>query len=350
MRDVAQRKGLGFLPEFGPIVYTPDGERMVEQAPGIRVLNAGDLHEERSRPAARLLAVLSNDKVMIEEGQSLTGWELRTGRETFTFTMPQGLSTLTQTTEGKSGSLVLLVDRATFQNVSLWDARTGKEIAKLDDVAPEPYGLKRASPGPLLAFDLKNTPGEILLYDSIRRIPRGRLGGVISAGGNFNLEQRIALSPDGRLLAAYARRHDSALSPTIHVWDVETGQRIGSLRDCKVPIWSPDGRHLATIGRATIPWTSGSSVSGDDANVKVWEVAAPIPTYRQDKAIASISSPADSRRLAVGDQLWEVVSHPAPRHLRPLAPLSSPVRLHCLCQFRCALYRAAAQNRHAQGV
>ncbi len=332
LRDAAQNKDLGFFRQFSPffpgeVLYSPDGARLVKQAPRIRVLNADSLHEERSGPAARLVAFLSNEEFMVDEGQSLKGWDIRTGRETFTFAMPQGMSRLTHSDEGKSGSLVILVDSATFRLASLWDARTGQAIARLDDVAPERFDLRRASPGPLLAFDVKNRPGEILLYDWVRRVPRGRLDGVISAGGNFNMEQRSALSPDGRLLAAYAC-NEGSVSPTIRVWDVEAGEKIATLRDCKIPIWSPDGRHLATISRATLPWTSEDWVSGGEAVVKVWDAAAPIPTYRQNSPITAISSPPDGRRLAVDDQLWEVVSRPEPDHLQPLPrPVPSPLDL-----------------------
>jgi WD40 repeat protein len=121
-----------------------------------------------------------------------------------------------------------------------------------------------------------------------------------------------ALSPDGRLLAAYVRSDDGAAPNAIQVWDIGTGQKVASLRDCTTPLWSPDGRHLTTIARGTI----GSTTT--DALVKVWEVADPTPTYRLDQPITAISSPPDGHRLAVDDQLWEVGSEPGPAHLKPL--------------------------------
>jgi WD40 repeat protein len=127
------------------------------------------------------------------------------------------------------------------------------------------------------------------------------------------------LSPDGRLLAAYARPDDGDMPSTIQVWDVETGQKIATLRDCKVPIWSPDGRHLATMASGTVPGADGDTfLTSFQALVKVWEVADPTPTYRQDRPIQAISSPPDGRRLAVDDQLWEVSSGTGPDRLRPL--------------------------------
>jgi WD40 repeat protein len=53
--------------------------------------------------------------------------------------------------------------------------------------------------------------------------------------------------------------------------------------------------------------------------VKIWEFADPTPTYRLDAPIRSISISLDGHRLAVDDQLWEVITGPAPDHLRPSA-------------------------------
>src|SRR5262249_18750714 len=140
--------------------------------------------------------------------------------------------------------------------------------------------------------------------------------GVVSS---FDPERRGSLSPDGRLLAAYARRDDGSIPPTIHVWDVETGQKVATLRDCKAPIWSSDGRHLATMARWPIRDADGHGSTGSpDALVKIWEVADPTPVYRQDRPIRAISSAPDGRRLAVDDQLWEVDPRPVPSHLKPL--------------------------------
>jgi WD40 repeat protein len=324
LRDVARNKDVGFYPDHFGVSYSPDGAKLVELSHRrLRVLNADDVHEEHSRPADRLLGFPSNDEVMIEGGRTIKGWNLRTGRETFTFAIPQGL-TLVHATYGRNGPLVLLFDKATFRNASLWDVRAGVEISRLDDVAPEPYDVRRTSPGALLAFDAKDRPGVILLYDWVRRMPRGRLDGVVSAGGNFNMEQRSALSPDGRLLAAYARRH--ATRPTIHVWDVETGQKAATLRDCAIPTWSPDGRRLAAIGRSSGAWTSEGWVSGDNSSVKLWEVASPIATYRQNRPVALITAPPDGRRLAVDDEIWEVIPSAGSRHLSPLPrPVPAPL-------------------------
>ncbi len=317
LRDTARRKDLGSAPNLGSIFFSPDGGRLFVHADRLRVLKADDLHEERSRPAEAVV-FLSNDELMIHEAGSLKGWDVRTGRETFTFPIPKGMDYSTRVDAELPGSLVMLQDRATFQFATLWDARNGEQVARVDDVTPPPkapYGFdhRRAGVGPLVALDVRSRPGEILLYDTTRRAPRGRLAGVISGGGFAN----SSLSPDGRLLAAHARHDDPSAPPTLHVWEVETGRKIATLRDCKGPIWSEDGCHLVTVAAGTISGPNGRIGTGE-ALVKIWEVACPTPSYQQERAVQAISVAADGRRLAVDDQLWDVVSSPVPVHLRPL--------------------------------
>jgi len=328
LRDTAQKKDLGSIPRAGPLIagdrflfFSPDGARLVIRADGLRVMNAETLHEEQSRPAAEMLSFLSNDELLFQEGRQLKGWDVRTGHETFRFTIPEGRYLPYRETIGAVGTLAQETPTPT---ITLWDVRSGQELARVEDVVAGRYPLRLTATGHLLAFDVRSRPGEILLYDLVRRAPRGRLDGTVS--GSVSPERRSSLSPNGRLLAAYARTDDGSTPSTIHVWDVETGQKIATLRDCGNPVWSPDGRHLVTRAAGTIPDTNGHSFGFPDALVKIWEVADPTPTYRQKRAIPSISSSPDGRRLAVDDQLWEVVPSHGPAGLKPLT-LSVPADL-----------------------
>ncbi len=145
----------------------------------------------------------------------------------------------------------------------------------------------------------------------MRRVPRGRIEGVVS----FGAESRSSLAPDGRLLAAFARIGPGA-EPTVQIWDVEIGRKIATLADCKSPVWSLDGRHLVTISRR---WKDNLEFS-TDGPVNVWEVADATPTYRQDRPIAAISPARDGRRLAVDDCIWDVVTSTRPNHLQRVMP------------------------------
>jgi WD40 repeat protein len=342
LRDVAAAKEIAFLPGATDSLFSPDGTRLVlSQADRLRVVDAESLREEQSRPAAGILSFLTNDELLIEEGRRLKGWDVRNGRETFVFPIPQGMDRVN--TE-PNGSVVTLAEVNSGPSVSLWDVRTGQEIIRREDILAGLYGLRLTAPGPLLAFDVRSRPGEILLCDLVRRAPRGRLDGMVSS---FDPRLRGSLSPDGRLLAAFAGRNPgSAPHPaTIQVWEVETGQKIATLRDSTAPIWSPDGRHLATFAPGTIQDPKGQgSMANPEALVKIWEVADPIPTYRQDSPIQAISSSADGRRLAVDDQLWEVDSRLGSPDLKPL-PRPVPADL---IAFTSSGDLYAARLRHAE--
>jgi len=322
LHDAASGKDVGFIagagPKSGPsrFLFSPDGSRLLLTKAGrLCVVNNATLEEERSRPVAELSAFLSNDEVVIAEGRVLKGWNVRTGRETFVFAIPEGKQLRSEVT---FGSVVALVDAAPAGRVSLWDIRTGKEIDRLDDAALDQFGPRVAPDGNLLAFDARSEPGVLFLYDVARRTSRGRIEGVIEADPRFNMEARSAFSPDGRLLAAFSRRNTytdyenvSTLledTNTIQVWDVETRQKVASLPDCKVPFWSPDGRHLVTISPK-----AEFAVS----LVKVWEVANPTAAYRLDRPVKAISTSPDGWRLAVDDHLWDVVAGPGPDRFQP---------------------------------
>ena len=133
LRDVALRKDMVSSPTIGDFLFSPDGTRLVSQDQ-LRVLEGSNLKEQRSRPKAQAVVFLSNDELMIHEAGSLKGWDLRTGRETFTFAIPKGMAYDIRSDAELPGSLVLLMDRAMPQVATLWDARTGEQLPRLDDV------------------------------------------------------------------------------------------------------------------------------------------------------------------------------------------------------------------------
>ena len=307
VRDSVERKELGFIANATRADFSRDGSRLVIQKPnGLAVLDAQTLREERSRPGATLGALLSNDEFLIVEGRRLKGWNVRTGAETFVFTLPEG-----QELHGSHvfESIVTLVDKTPARNVSLWDVRTGKRVAQLDEAAADGSGrIRRVDSGHLLAFHARSQPGEIVLYDTLRKRFRGRVVGVIVGGWSYNTAARSALSPDGRLLAAPSRQHllgefgayewPEGSPHTINLWDVETRQKIASLSDCDIAFWGPGGHHLATLTLRP---------NGMPSLVEIWEVTNPTVTFQLDGPVRSISVSPDGRGLAVEDQVWDVV-------------------------------------------
>jgi WD40 repeat protein len=313
LRDVNAGKDVGWIPDAKNILFSPDGKTVVDVTAGrLHVRDAGTLRDRNSLAADAAIAFLSDDELLVEKDRLLRGWNLRTDRETCAFTIPEGMYRLGQ--EDLIGSAVMLADpRGRQPFVAAWDVRAGKELARFDDAVLQDVALRRTAPGTLVALDSRSRPGDIFLYDVVRQEGLRRLDGVVKGGGNFNLEQRSTLSPDGRLLAAYTRTEKEETASTIRIWDVETGQSIALLHNCHKPLWSSDCRHLVTVGSGMV-----GSTRSPEALVAVWEVTAPTPTYRHNRPVATISWSPDGRRLAVNDRLWEVATAGEVEYLRPL--------------------------------
>ena len=110
----------------------------------------------------------------------------------------------------------------------------------------------------------------------------------------------MALSPDGQTLAT------SYWGSEVKLWDVTTGQQIGSLTNNHHRVWSlafsPDGRFLAT--------------GGADQTVRLWDVATRQQTEQlkgHGSEVMSVAFSADGQTLASGSKdktamLWSV--HP----------------------------------------
>jgi WD40 repeat protein/predicted Ser/Thr protein kinase len=321
LRDVSRGQDVGWIPDTWNFLFSPDGRKLAYcKSNVVHIAGADDCRDQCSFAAEAAIAFLSDDELLVETAGALKGWDLRANRETFTFAIPKGMERLIP--QQTIGSVVILSDsHCQPPCLTAWDVRTGKELVRFDDVIWDPHGaLRRTAPSSLLAFDVRSRQGQILLYDLARQKHLGRLEGVIDGNGNFTLEQCAALSPDGRLLAAFARIETNATPFTIRVWDVQTGQRVATLRDCEKPVWSPDGRHLVTV-RVRV---DHGSIASQDAVLQVWDVVGPTPTYQHGRPIATISSSADGRRLAVNNCLWESGTAGGTVYLKPLTcPVSA---------------------------
>jgi WD40 repeat protein len=152
----------------------------------------------------------------------------------------------------------------TFGEVEVWDWKAGKSLFSYPDpntrfrgVAFSPNGKRLAAGGQDTQTDSR--PGKVLVWDTEIWQPLQDLKGHTGGG------RSVAFSPDSQRLAAGVERNDARGIPVggeAHVWDVETGRTVGSLKSQQNLVWgvafSPDGRRLA----------SGSW----DATLKVWDV------------------------------------------------------------------------------
>ena len=149
-------------------------------------------------------------------------------------------------------------DTAKQTEVRFWDLETGRQTRALRGHANSVFGLVLSQNGDMLAS--AGADGTIRLWG-----PSGHdVQAVLRADGEpFS---HLALSPDGRLLAGATGESDmfaAAVRPgVVHVWDVETTDRVYTLHGHAGPInsvaFSPDGSKIVT--------------SSWDMTVKIWDV------------------------------------------------------------------------------
>lgn len=160
--------------------------------------------------------------------------------------------------------------------VRLWDAITGRELAKLTGKGKQVTGLAFSPDGKHIAMG--DGSGTIKIW----RLESGQLLNEFDesvAGWIFGL----AFSRDGRKLAAALR------DGSIRVWDVVAGQRIATLighgARARSVAFSPDGKRLASCG--------------DDQMVKVWDVERRQEslTLRRDGRVYSVTFSSDGSLL-----------------------------------------------------
>jgi sugar lactone lactonase YvrE len=175
--------------------------------------------------------------------------------------------------------------------IRAWDAEDGKEIYKIDTGKPDafnPRAMVLSSDGRTLYAS--HPTASIKVHDAtngkeLRRIGEPGLDIV-----------KLALSPDGRWLAAIANE--------LHIWDAASGKELRRLprpaQNWTGLAFSPDGRTLATLG--------------DDKPVRLWEVSTgqlrlEIAGHRGD--INCLAFSPDGRLLATGSRdktvlLWDL--------------------------------------------
>ena len=134
-----------------------------------------------------------------------------------------------------SGSRPMAITR---EDIRLWDATTGREVAVLRGHTFCPEALAFSPDGSRLASGGVYPDITVRLWDAATGRP------IAAMRGHGNTIRCIAFDPDGR------RTVSASPDQTAWLWDGVTGEPIAPLRDYSESLWnaifSPDGKRVVT--------------------------------------------------------------------------------------------------------
>jgi WD40 repeat protein len=315
-----------------PFQFSPDGSRLaVAGFQGVMVYNARTRQEERMLGPGIPVAFPNGERVLIYRDKRLGAWDVTTGQSAF-FT-PADLLPLDVSGNGRAAVLRQKHPQRDQDVLTVWDLTTGQQKPALPEVGGKVIWARLSPDGRRLAYHDLSRPAAIRVWDvsaeknlpDLTGLMRGSLQFFDPSGSTF-------FSPDGSLVAAMAGKN------VVTVWDVETGHRVATLKDNelpnlrffgtqgqfgwealqdnRLPVWSRDGRWLATIGREE---------SHNNSVVKLWEITPGPASYQLALPVDSLSLSADGQRLAANNTIWEVERQPGRTLLKP-SPLQTEGR------------------------
>ncbi|MBV9124096.1 MAG: protein kinase, partial [Planctomycetes bacterium] len=292
------------VPGERPLVFSPDGNLLA--------MGGGHLWDFARSRAEKISApgvpvgFRSNEELLLEDAGIVRSWNVRTGKDLLC--SPPGMEVAAVSNNGRVGAFFKGDPWSGKVPVTLWDFGTRAPLGVIPDVDLA-HDLRFEAPfsadGRLYAYQEAAYPSQLSIWDIAAGRLKCRLPGVLNGGGNFNVYQTSRFSPDGRFLAAYGRGG----TEWIQLWNVETQTQLASLHENHTPLWSGDGRFLATIALGTVHYPDGHSVTYDRAVVKGWEVADPTPAYGLRSSIDSLSLSPEGKRLAANGTILDVAQN-----------------------------------------
>ncbi|WP_437490498.1 pentapeptide repeat-containing protein [Sorangium sp. So ce1014] len=184
----------------------------------------------------------------------------------------------------------LLASGGDDETVRLWNTGTGKELARLEGHSGGVRAVAWHPDGKLLASAVADSTVRLWSTDTGKELARleGHSGGV----------RAVAWHPDGKLLAS------AGDDGTVRLWDAGTGKELARLEEhsegVRAVAWHPDGKLLAS--------------TGDDSTVRLWDASTGKELARLEghsEGVMALAWHPDGKLLAsAGDdstvRLWDV--------------------------------------------
>ena len=255
-----------FLPQYAPLdarvgAFSPDGTRL------FTTFNYG------ADPAN------SNSEVEVLDAV--------TGRDVLTIPVASMILDSALSPDGK-----LLATGGSGGATRVWDAATGHELFRLNNLGSTTYGITFSPDGKRIATGDSNSVAHV--WDAATGAP------LLALIGHADEVWDVAFSPDGKRLAT------ASLDNTARIWDLTTGQTVLTLTNHTDTVYgiaySPDGTRLATASR--------------DGTAKLWDAATGQELFTlkgHTSTLIRVTFSPDSKYLVSASQdrtikLWDVAT------------------------------------------
>jgi WD40 repeat protein len=282
----------GYSPSMAPLAFSGDGKRvaMADGGTAIHIWHAASGRETQRLECGGQVANLAfspDGKVLAVEGRgAIRLWDPAGGQSLGTWGQLQGVGRLAFSADGKTLTAIVSDEKgATGLKVSVWDAAKGEEHRRGPLEPPTQWGGSLSPDGAL--FALPTQDGK-----TIRLIATRSNEEVCRTEGEANWPAGVALAADGRTLTATSR------DGTLRVWDAATGKLIRRITGLGCPVervaLSPDGRVLVAVQRA-------------DQGVHLWDVAKgrELHTFSGHRGgPLTVAFAADGKAVLTASQDW----------------------------------------------
>ncbi|MHB1422290.1 MAG: sigma-70 family RNA polymerase sigma factor [Gemmataceae bacterium] len=236
------------------------------------------------------------------EGNQMRFWDLASGAEVHPF--GDAAPAAGKAVFSPDGNLLATLDSGAGnpKTVSIWDFRKGKKIRTIEGGEARSWAVRSlafAPNGNLLAFPRATG---VRVWD----LAAGKELYQLDPGTKTQMGC-VAISPDGKLLAAasnpYAQREDDA----IHLWDMAAGKEVGALK----------GHEDSITALAMSPKSNLLASASRDGTIRFWDLEkrreigrSPAPS----RHFVALRFSADGGVLASGEdtgvlRLWDARKH-----------------------------------------
>jgi WD40 repeat protein len=319
--DLDTRSKVARFPIADSAVFSPDGAFLASyEKNGIRIWNVQNGQERPAPPPSAYGHFVSGHEMLLTLGARSYGWDVATGRETFTWPpIPAGLTCWAVSANGRVAFTWGRLSDAEPEGFVLWDVPGNQRLGAFPGVDRKAVRIHLGSDGRRLALgSWDNSQFNIKITDTSSGVPIRRLlllGAVPRSFDGFEL------SPDCSLIGANEVR-GGLFGHSL--WDVESGSHLANLPDVQFVRWVSDWMFLAEGTTrlsskrndllSTSEWTSAQFETYGVKRLRgpksthhiLWEVTPGAPSRVLDAAVESLSFNRDGSRLIANDVVWVV--------------------------------------------